>query len=1054
MWLIRTAMRRPISILMVIAGIALSSILAYQRMRADIFPELGTPVVYVAQPYGGMDPAQMEGYLVNYYEYHFLYVRGIEYVESRSIQGAALMALHFHEGTDMGQAMAETVAQVNRARSFMPPGTVPPFVMRFDAGSVPVGYLVFSSETRGVDEISDLALFRVRPMFAAVPGVSAPPPFGGTARSLVVRVDPDRLRAYNMSPDEVVAAIARTNTILPSGSVRIGDVNYMTPVNSTVRQADELNDVPVRSGPGPTVYLRDIGRAEDGADILTSYALVNGRRAVYIAVTKRADASTLEVVRRVRAAIPSFRAAIPEDIDVRFEFDQSFYVEDALSALRIEGLLGALLTGGMILLVLGSVRSALVVVTTIPLALLSALVALWASGQTINLMTLGGLTLAIGILVDESVIAVENIHRHLSLGKPAARAALDASREVVVSRLLIMLSILAVFAPSFFMSGVARAMFVPLALAVGFAMAASFFLASTFVPVMETWLQRNNVRENEGRDSRLERLKAAYGAWSERALARRRFILLGYLGSSALVLLLLGALLGTEIFPSVDTGLLQLRLRAPAGTRVERTEGLVRDVLKVIEDEVGAGNVATSIAFVGVQPSSYPVNLIFLWTGGPHEAVVLVRLADGATLRSAALSERLRERVPHIMPGASVAFEAADLVSQVMSFGAPTPIEIAVTGASLDVNREYAETVQHALAGIESLRDVNLGELLEYPTLRIDVDRDRAAQLGVSVTDVGRALAPATGSSRFTTPVYWADPKSGIAYQVQVEIPQSDVSSIDEVASLPVHPNPQSLPTLLRDVATLTTSESFGEYHRRNMQRMVTVTANVQGTDLGSAAGAIDAALARLPEPPRGVSVNLRGQVAPLLEMLANLRLGVLLSMIAVFLLLVGYFQSGRVALAVVSALPAVLVGVGLALLATRTTLNLQSFMGAMMAIGISIANSILLCTFAERHREEGLSARESALEAGRSRFRPIVMTTLVMVSGMIPMAFGAAQTAPLAIAVIGGLAASLGATLFVVPSAFVTLTDGVAAQSPSIDPDDPTGRFYDDAKGVDHDAA
>jgi multidrug efflux pump subunit AcrB len=1043
-WLIRTAMRRPITILMVILGVALTSILAIQRMRADIFPDLGTPVIYVAQPYGGMDPAQMEGYLVNYYEYHFLYVRGIDYVESRSVQSAALMALHFHEGTDLAQAMAETVAYVNRARSFMPPGTVPPFVMRFDAGSVPVGYLVFSSETRSADEISDLALFRVRPLFAAVPGVSAPPPFGGNARSLVVRVDPDRLRSYKMSADEVVAAIAKTNTLVPSGNVRIGDVNYMTPVNSTVGRAEELNDVPIRSGPGPTVYLRDIGHAEDGADILTNYALVNGRRAVYIAVTKRADASTLDVVRRVRAALPSFRAAIPEDIDVSFEFDQSFYVTDALSALRFEGLMGALLTGGMIFLALGSFRSAFVVVTTIPLALLSAVVALWASGQTINLMTLGGLTLSIGILVDESVLAVENIHRHLADGKPVARAVVSASGEVVVPRLLIMLSILAVFAPSFFMAGVARAMFVPLALSVGFAMASSFFLASTFVPMMETWLRRRSGAATGKREERIERLRERYRTWLGRALGRKGAILSGYLAASSVAILILLGLLGREIFPSADTGLVQMRLRAPTGTRVERTEQLVLDVLAAIDDEIGPGKVVRSLAFVGVQPASYPINLIFLWTAGSHEAVVLVRLAENSGISTAELQEKLRRRVPRVMPGASVAFEAADLVSRVMSFGSPTPVEIAVAGSSLPANRERAETIRKALSGVTAFRDVQLGELLDYPTLRVDVDRDRAAQLGVSVADVGRALAPVTWSSRFTTPMYWADPKSGIAYQVQVELPQARVSSVDDVAGIPVHQNGEEVPTLLRDVASLRMDEAYGEYHRRNMQRMVTVTANVHGTDLGAAAAAVAEKLRGLPEPPRGVTISVRGQLAPLSEIFENLRLGVVLSMIAVFLLLVAYFQSVRVALAVVTALPGVLTGVFAALWVTGSTLNLQSFMGAMMAVGISVANAILLCTFAERYREEGMTSLDAALEGGRSRLRPIVMTTLVMVSGMLPMAFGAAQTAPLAIAVIGGLLASLFATLVAVPSAFTMFTSGVAARSASMDPDDPASQYFE----------
>ena len=622
MWLIHAAMRRPITILMVILGVALASALALNRMKADIFPDLGTPVIYVAQPYGGMDPAQMEGYLVNYYEYHFLYIRGIDHVESRSIQGAALMKLHFHEGTDMATAMSETVAQVNRSRSFMPPGTVPPFIMRFDAGSVPVGYLVFSSETRSVEGISDLALFRVRPMFSRLPGVSVPPPFGGSARSLVVRVDPDKLRAYGMSPDDVVQAISKTNTISPSGSVRIDDKNYLAPMNSTVEQAVELNDVPIQSGPGPTVYLRDVGYAEDAADILTSYALVDGARAVYIAVTKRADASTLEVVQRVKDSLPTFRAAIPEDINVTFEFDQSSYVLNAIKALTTEGILGALLTGLIILLTLGSFRSAVVVVLTIPIALLSATVALWAAGQSINLMTLGGLTLAIGILVDESIIAIENIHTHLGQGKPVAKAVLEASREVVVPRLLAMLCVVSVFAPSFFMTGVARALFVPLALAVAFAMIASYFLASTFVPIMETWLNRK-AKHVSGADSRtwFSPIQDGFGGVSRGLVALRWPIFGLYLLGTGAILYFVGGGLGTDIFPRVDTSSLQARAR-PFGDSRRADELIAQQVLNAVGEIVGPENVQKTIAFVGTQQSSWPVNLIFPWTGGSHEALL------------------------------------------------------------------------------------------------------------------------------------------------------------------------------------------------------------------------------------------------------------------------------------------------------------------------------------------------------------------------------------------------------------------------------------------------
>ncbi len=1045
MWLIHTAMRRPITILMVIIGIALCSILAIRRMKADIFPQLGTPVIYVAQPYGGMDPAQMEGYIVNYYEYHFLYVSGIDFVESRSIQGASIIKLHFHEGTDMAQAMAETVAQVNRSRAFMPPGTVPPFVTRFDAGSVPVGYLVFSSATRSVDEISDLALFRIRPMFSRLPGVSAPPPFGGTARSVVVHVDPDKLRSYGMSPDEVVQSIAMTNTLTPSGNVRVGDLNRVATLNSTVSEAAELNNVPVRQGAGPTVFLRDIGYAEDGADILTSYALVNGRRAVYIAATKRADASTLDVVRRIREALPTFQSAIPEDIQVSFELDQSFYVTSALRALTQEGLMSAFLTGLMILIMLRSVRTAFVVVTTIPVALLSAVVALWATGQSLNLMTLGGLTLAIGVLVDESVVAVENIHTHFGHNKGTARAVLEASKEVVIPRLLAMLSVVAVFAPALFMEGVARAMFVPMGLAVGFSMIASYFLASTLVPMMETWLNRKRGARavHEQPAGWFERFRESFGGLSRR-LVHLRWVIVGlYLLVAVGVTAIVGRNLGTDIFPQVDTGLIQLRLRAPTGTRVERTERITQDVLAEIQKQVGGGNLQSSLAFIGVQPSAFPVNLIYLWTSGPHEAVMQAAIKPEAGITSAELQDRLRKRIHEVAPGTSLTFEAADLVSQVMSFGSPTPVEVAVTSPNLAANRQYADSVVAQLRQINTLRDVQIGELLEYPTVETRVNRERAGQLGVSVSQIGKALGPSTWSSRFTTPIYWADPKSGIAYQVQVEVPQSQISSMDDLRRIPVSHN-AGVPTLLGDVADLRYGNIFGEYHRLNMQRMLTVNANLRGSDLDTVSGQISTVLAKLPQPPRGVTVSVRGQIAPMRLMVENLLLGLSLSIVAVFILLAAYFQSIRVAFVVLLAIPSVLAGVMLALLLTGTTLNIQSFMGAMMAVGISVANTILLCTFADQARRGGLPAAEAAVQAAQTRIRPVLMTSVVMIVGMLPLALGTAQTAPLGIAVIGGLTAATITTLLIIPGVFAIVESRSGTASPSIDPDDPTSPHYD----------
>ncbi len=1041
MWLIRAALRRPITVLMLVVGIGATSTLALQRMRADILPELGAPVLYVAQAYGGMDPAQMEGYLVNYYEFHFLYINGIDRVESKSIQDVGLVALYFHPGTDMAQALAETVAQVNRARAFMPPGTVPPVVLRQDAGSMPVGYVTFSSETRSLSEIQDLALFRVRPMFGTLPGVSGRPPFGGNQRTIVINVDPNRLRAYRLSADEVIQAVARNNVIVPSGYVRVGDEAKAAPINAVVRNIDELLEIPLRPGAGATVFLRDVGTVQDTMDILAGYAIVNGQRSVYLPVIKRADASTLDVVNEVRTALPQMQALVPEDIAVRFEFDQSQYVTSAIRSLTTEGILGAFLTGLAVLLFLRDIRGALIVIATIPLALLAAVVGLWVTGQTINIMTLGGLTLAIGILVDESTVAIENMHSHLAREGNKGLAVLNAGAEVAVPQFLAMLCVAAVFTPALFMVGPGRALFVPLALSVAFAMAASYLLARTFVPVLATWLLHATPGAESGRTGFFERVKDRYG----RALGQMvhwRWALVGtYLVLAAGVVSVLGTAIGTEIFPNVDTGQLQMRIKAPPGTRVERTERIAHDILQFLVDEAGADHVQGSIGYVGIQPTSYPINTILLWTSGPHEAVLRLALKPGAGVPAEVLKERLRQQLPALAPGTVVAFEPADIVGQVMSFGASTPIEIAVSGADFAASRTYAEHLRSRIAEIPTLRDVQFAQVLAYPSLNIQVDRERAGQLGVTVQDVGRAVVAATSSTRFIQPLYWAAP-NGVSYQVQVEIPQSLTNSIGSVETIPVTRG-GTLSPLVGDVATITEGTSIGQYDRINQQRMLTITADVTDVDLGTAASAVRSAIAAAGAPPRGVSVAMRGQVAPMQQTLAGLQTGLLLAIGVIFILLGAYFQSLRIAIVVMTAIPAVIAGVLVALTLAGDTLNVQSFMGAIVSLGIAVANAILLTTFAERARMAGAPAADAAAEGARSRLRPILMTTSAMVLGMLPLALGAAQTAPLGRAVIGGLIGGTFATLFILPSAFALVQARADRGSPSLDPHDSGSRFY-----------
>jgi multidrug efflux pump subunit AcrB len=1043
--LVSFALRRPITVVVLVVAAMLAGLMAIGRMPRDVFPNLGVPVLYVAQPYGGMDPAQMEGFLVNYYEYHFLYITGIEHVESKSIQGAALIKLQFQPGTDMAGAMAETVSYVNRARAFMPTGTVPPFVMRFDAGSVPVGDLVFTDESGklGVKELQDAALFRVRPLFATLPGVSAPPPFGGSPRAIVISANPNRLRAYNMSPDEVVKAITKGNTISPSGNVRLGDEMPMVPVNSVVTDVRSLGDVPIRSDGTRTIFVRDIGTVADSADIESGYALLNGRRTVYIPVTKRADASTLSVVTLVKENLPRFQAALPPGVKVSYEFDQSPFVTRAIQGLVEEGLLGAVLTGLMILLFLRDWRSALVVVVNIPLAILAAMIALWASGQTVNLMTLGGLALAVGILVDEATVVIENVHSHLGRGAALAHASYDGTIETRLPGFLAMLCILAVFISAFFMQGAAHNLFLPLALAVGFAMVASYVLSSTLVPVLLIWVLRTRHGPHAAGPSPFDRFRDRYRDLSARVVRRRWIVVPAYLVAAGLIIVFVGGALGRAIFPTVDAGQFTLRMRAPAGTRIEETEKLANKALDIIRGEVGPANVEITLGFVGVQNAAYPINTIYLWTSGPEEAVLQVQLSPKAAIRVADLEERLRKKLSQELPRVRYSFEPSDIVNKVMSFGAPTPIEVAVSGPDLAKTRSFVQQLQTALVGVSSLRDLQITQELEYPAVKVNVDRELAGLLGVTADQVGQSLTEATSSSRFTVPNFWADPTSGVGYQVQVEVPPSRMHSLEQVKNIPISRS-RDVQIDLRNVAEVTPGTVLGEYDRYNMQRMLTLQANVAGGDLGGIADQVSRALAKAGAPPPGVNVAVRGQVVPMNEMFSGLGLGLLVAVIAIFLLLAANFQSFRLSLAVVLTIPSVVAGVAVGLWITGTTLNIESLIGAIMSIGVAVANAILLVTFAERHRIGGAHVSDAAVVGAESRLRPILMTSCAMIAGMLPMAVGlgegGSQTAPLARAVIGGLIGATIATLIVLPAIFAILQGEHTRKSASLLPADRGG--------------
>ena len=1046
MWLIRLALRRPIAIIVVVVAIALSSILAIQRTRIDIFPTLDLPIIYVAQPYGGMSPQQMEGFISYYYEYHFLYINGIENVEAKSIQSTALLRLSFHAGTNMSEALAQTVSYVNRARAFMPPGTVAPFVIRFDAGTLPVGYLVFSSPSRTLSEIQDLALNRVRPVFATLPGVSSPPPFGGNQRTIVINVDPQKLHAYGLSPDNVVQALTTGNSIQPAGNADIGTTNAMVTTDSTVTQINDLLDIPLHPGSGASVYLRDIGSVKDSSDVLAGYALLNGQRTVYIPVTKRPDASTITVVNEVRQSIERFQSLIPQDIKITYEFDQSQYVRAALLSVLREGLIGAALTGLMIFLFLGDLRSSLIVVLTIPFALLMAVVLLRLTGQTINIMTLGGLALAVGVLVDEGTVLLENIHVHLAQREEKAQAVLAASREVAIPRLLAMLSVLAVFLPSFFMTGPAQSLFVPLSLAVGFSMGASYLLSSSLVPVLANWILKQEKNEAaHPKEERFDRFRKRFQRILERIMEFPKLLLGVYAVVALLIVALLGPTLAEEIFPSSASTQFRLRIDAPDGTRVAVTEALVDKVLAAITREAGPNNLETTLGYIGTQPSSYPINTVFLWTSGSQQAIINVGLKPGASISLRSLEENLRQNLPQEFPSARFSFDPGDLISQTLSFGAPSSVEVAIAGPQYADVQSYANRVQQELAKVKELRDVEFEEPLRYPTVNVHVDRVLAAQLGSTANDVAAAVVSATASSRFIAPNYWRDPKSGVSYQVQVQVPQAAMTSLNDIQSIPVNSSTGAHP-FLSQVADVQSTTVPGELDRQNGMWMIITSANVGNSDFAQAAKEINRAIAKAGQAPRGVTTQVRGQVNALKQIFTELGIGLALAVIVILLLLTANFQSFRLALVVISSVPAVLVGAILMLLLTGTTLNLESFMGTIMAIGVAVANAILLVTFAEQSRRNGADPISAARTAAAERLRPVLMTSLAMIAGMIPMALaigqGSEETAPLGRAVIGGLFAATLATLFLLPNVFGMVQKGASLKSSSLDPEDPDSSF------------
>jgi multidrug efflux pump subunit AcrB len=1072
MSMVTSALKRPITTIVITGSLLIFAVLSAINIPIDIFPKLNLPTIYVIESYGGMSAQQMEGFFATRMADQFLYVNGVQSISTKNIQGLCLLKITFYESTNMAEASAQVALQVNRVMSFFPPGALPPQVIRFDASSLPVGELVFKSPTRSLKDIYDLAATRIRPMFATIPGLSAPPPFGSNVRSVVLNVDPDKLRSYDLTPDEVVSALSKFNFMSPSGNLRLGNDMLITTMNSLIRNTDNFADIPIKTVNGVPIFVKDVARVADAADITVDYALVDGKRSIYMPIVKTADASTWSVVQQLKAKLPEMQNLLPDDVRISYEFDQSVFVINAVKSLLTEGGLGALLTGLMVLLFLQDWRSSLIVVITIPVSILIGVLLLGLFGQTINIMTLSGLALAIGILVDQATVTIENIHQHLEMGKPKRLAIYDACEEISFPLLLILLCILAVFAPSFMMSGVPKAMFLPLSLSIGLTMIVSYVLAQTIVPILSNWMIKaeryqhyhhgqkhahagealnrpeeiqvnKHLQKEEDEPEKndfFEKVKMRFIRILKNLLPRKKLIVPIYLVAVIVLAGVCFVVIGKDMMPKLNNGQFQIRIKEPDGTRLERTEDKFKEVLQIINKTVD-NHVAITSGYVGIVPSSFGSSNLYIFNTGTQEAVIQVNLEEGYKMNMDDLKDALRKNIAKEIPELKITFEPIDMTEKIMSQGASTPIEVQVAGKDMQQIETYANKVVDKLKQISYLRDVQIAEPLKFPVVEITLDRLKVAQLGLNIKDISNSVTASTSSSRFTEKNLWLDAKNQYTYQVQVQIPEYVMNTMDQLKEIPLIQGKSS--PVLGDVATFKTTYSPGEYDRVGPRRYLSVSANIYKMDLGKATSDVQKAVNSIGTPPKGLIATLGGMSGLLTETLTSLQNGLLFAVLVIFLLLAANYQSFKVALTVLSTIPAVILGSLVALLCTGATLNLQSYMGMIMSTGVSVANAILIVTNAEKLRLEYRDASKAAVTSASIRLRPILMTSMAMIAGMIPMASGMGeageQSAPLGRAVIGGLFASTLAALFILPMVFAWVQEKSSYNSPDLMPENLT---------------
>ena len=1044
MWIVRLALRRPYTITVAAVLLLLFGVLTVGRMRRDIFPTIDIPVVIAVWSYPGLTAEDMERRVVIISERAYsTTVNGISRIESQSTAGIGIVKIYFEPETDIGAAIAQINAVSSTALRIMPPGITAPAMIQYNASNVPVAQLTISSKNLSEQQIFDYALNFIRVRLFTVPGLATPAPYGGKQRQVMVDIDPVKAAARGLSPQDAVQALLASNLIVPAGTARIGGTEYDVTVNNSPTTIDLFNKLPVKINNGAPVLLGDIAYVHDGFIPQANIVRVNGARATYLVILKKASASTLAVVDAARELLPLIQATAPGGMELKIDFDQSVFVRAAIDGVVREAVIAAVLVSLMILLFLGSWRSVVIVSTSIPLAIVVALIALFLLGQSLNIMTLGGLSLAIGMLVDDATVAIENIHRNQALGKPLTVAVVDGSVQVATPALAATLVICIVFFPVVLLVGPAKFLFASLALSVVFSMLASYVLSRTLVPALARKLGQSEKHETSERGfhagfNRLfEGFRDFYAGVLAAALRRRGFVL------AILTLLVVGGaglamVVGLDFFPDVDAGQMRLHVRAPVGTRIEDTERIVAQIEHEIREIIPADELSTINDNIGV-PINY--NLAFVQTDniGGQDAEVLVALKPDHHPTKLYM-RKIRAVLPPKVPGTTFYFQSADIVSQVLSFGLPAPIDIEVEGANFARTTEIARTLRDKVKLIPGAVDVRIPQVLTHPALAITVDRERASQVGVSQRDVANNMLVSLSSSSLVSPSYWLSPDNGVNYVVAVQTPLEKAETVNDILHTPVTPSGQPGTTTgnnfaasqpvaptLSSFASIAASNTLAKVSHDNVQRVIDVQLSVDNRDLGSVASDIDDAIASLGQLPAGTRVRVRGQSEAMLSSFKSLGLGLVLAAVLVYLLLVVLFQSFIDPFIIIIAVPGALIGVLVMLALTGTTLNVESLMGTIMSVGVAVSNSILLVSFANDHREEKeVGPLAAALEAGRVRLRPVIMTALAMILGMIPMALGfgegGEQNAPLARAVIGGLSFATVVTLFVVPVVYSLL--------------------------------